>query len=131
VSAFSVCIGAAPNAAGCFYHRALAYAAMNRSSEALQDYDRTLQIDPTHAAAALNRAMIHFQQRRSARAIEDLHLALRLGADAATVHYDLALVHLDANDTNVAMRHVELGLERNPAHAPSRLLRDRLQMNSK
>ena len=47
VTAYSVCIGAAPEAAGCFYHRALAFAALGRTEQAREDFDQALRLDPT------------------------------------------------------------------------------------
>jgi tetratricopeptide (TPR) repeat protein len=55
IAAFSVCIGASPNVAAYFHNRALAYAAMGRTTDAMRDYDRALQLDPAHAASARNR----------------------------------------------------------------------------
>jgi tetratricopeptide (TPR) repeat protein len=53
VTAFSVCIGAAPEAAGCFYNRALAFAALGRTEVAQEDYDHALRLDPGLAATPL------------------------------------------------------------------------------
>ena len=40
VAAYSVCIGAAPEAVGClFYNRALAFDALGRTEQALDDYE--------------------------------------------------------------------------------------------
>jgi len=47
VIAFSVCIGAAPDAAGGYYNRALALTALGQSTEANRDYERALRLDPT------------------------------------------------------------------------------------
>jgi serine/threonine protein kinase len=52
---YSVCIGLAPEAPGCFYNRALALAALGKTEEALRDYDRALRLDPTLASPALER----------------------------------------------------------------------------
>jgi serine/threonine protein kinase len=52
VTAFSVCIGAAPSAAACFYNRALALAALGREKAARDDNDQALRLDPTLAVAA-------------------------------------------------------------------------------
>jgi tetratricopeptide (TPR) repeat protein len=49
VTAYSVCIGAAPEPAGCFYNRALALDALGRTGQALHDYDQALRLDPTLA----------------------------------------------------------------------------------
>jgi eukaryotic-like serine/threonine-protein kinase len=46
VTAFSVCIGAAPEAAGCYYNRSLAFAAMGQSELAHQDAERARQLNP-------------------------------------------------------------------------------------
>jgi len=127
VTAFSVCIGAAPNVTGCYYNRALAYAALGRPSQALHDYDRTLELDPAHAAAALNRGMLRYEQKQFAEAIADLRLALEHGADPATVHYDLALICMAANEPTVALENVQLALQHNPEHQQARQLRANLQ----
>jgi serine/threonine protein kinase/tetratricopeptide (TPR) repeat protein len=120
VAAFSVCIGAAPNVSGYFYNRALAYAALNRHEQSLDDYNRALAIDPAHADAALNRGVLRWRQKQLAEAAADFRLALRLGADAATAHYDLALVHLAADDRAAAKQAAERALASNPSHAKSR-----------
>jgi serine/threonine protein kinase/tetratricopeptide (TPR) repeat protein len=46
VAAFSVCIGVAPNVAGYFQNRALAYAALGMAGPAAQDYEHARQLDP-------------------------------------------------------------------------------------
>jgi serine/threonine protein kinase/Tfp pilus assembly protein PilF len=130
VAAFSVCIGASPRVAGCFYNRALAYAALGRPDQALHDYDRALELDSTHAAAALNRGMLHYEQKRFDRAIADLGRALEHGADAAAVHFNLALVHLAANDPASALANARRALELNPEHERARELRDSLTNKS-
>src|SRR5207245_3639611 len=55
VNAFRVCLALAPESAECFYNRALAEAALNRTEQALSDYSQALARDRTLAAAALNR----------------------------------------------------------------------------
>jgi serine/threonine protein kinase/Tfp pilus assembly protein PilF len=130
VAAFSVCIGVSPRVAGCFYNRALAYAALGRIDEAMHDYDHALELDPTHAAAALNRGMLRFERKHFDQAIADLRLALELGADPATVHYDLAVVHLAANELTAARDNIHRALQHDPAHELARQLRDSLRQVS-
>ncbi len=69
-AAFSVCVGAAPEAAGGYFHRALAWEALGRPDAALRDYDQALALDPALAAAAHNRGLLHLRARRSAAALE-------------------------------------------------------------
>jgi len=64
VTAYSVCIGATPQAAGYFYNRALAFVALGRNEDALRDYDQALRLDPTLALAALNRELLQNGAKR-------------------------------------------------------------------
>jgi tetratricopeptide (TPR) repeat protein len=124
--AFSVCVGAAPDIAGCYYNRALALAALSRTTQAVHDYDRALRLDPTLAAAALNRGMLHFQQERFSQALADLKRSLEQGANEATVYYDMALVYLARKDETAALASLDRALKHNPHHDEARQLLKRL-----
>jgi tetratricopeptide (TPR) repeat protein len=54
-AAFGVSIGAAPDAAGCYVNRALAFAALGRTETALRDYDRALRLDGSLATPNLDK----------------------------------------------------------------------------
>ena len=47
VKAFSVCIGAAPDAAGGYYNRALAFVALGQMTEARRDAENAKRLDPS------------------------------------------------------------------------------------
>jgi Flp pilus assembly protein TadD len=47
VTAFRVCIGAKPDAAGGYYNRALAYADLGQTAPARRDFEQTRRLDPT------------------------------------------------------------------------------------
>jgi serine/threonine protein kinase/Flp pilus assembly protein TadD len=127
VTAYSVCIGAAPEAAGCFYNRALAFDALGRAEQALRDYDQALRLDPTLAVAALNRGMLHYRAQRLGAALDDLERARELGADPAAVSFDLALVHLARGEQTAALNDLRQALRHDPHHRDARKLYDRLQ----
>jgi serine/threonine protein kinase/Flp pilus assembly protein TadD len=101
-AAFGVCIGAAPDVAASYYNRALAYVALGRTDRAVNDYDRTLQLDPTHPGALLNRGMLRYQQGRLAEALADVRAASSFGADEAAVRHDLALIQAAAEHAPAA-----------------------------
>jgi tetratricopeptide (TPR) repeat protein len=122
--AFSVCVGAAPGRAPCYYHRALAYTALGRLDRARSDYDRALQLEPTLAAALLNRGMLHYRAKRYDAALADLRQALERGADPGMVHYNLALVHLARQDRGAALSSLDRALEHDPQNEDARRLRD-------
>ena len=62
VAAFSVCIGANPQLAGCFYNRALSLAALGRVQHAQLDFERAKHLDPSFAATIDN---FHSHNERS------------------------------------------------------------------
>jgi tetratricopeptide (TPR) repeat protein len=72
VTSYSVCIGAVPvppegpstAAARCFYNRALAFAALGRTEEALRDYDQALHLDPALTHTAVGRDRLRERARR-------------------------------------------------------------------
>jgi tetratricopeptide (TPR) repeat protein len=124
--AFSVCIGAAPHLAGCYYSRALALTALRQHDQAIHDYDRALQLDPEMAGAWLNRGMLHYQEGRYDRALADLRAALDKGADETMVYFDLALVHVARHELEAALTCVERSLKKDPQHPAARRLRAKL-----
>jgi serine/threonine protein kinase/tetratricopeptide (TPR) repeat protein len=126
VAAFSLCIGAQPAPAVCYFNRALAFEALGHTNQALSDYDQALRIDPTLAVAAVNRGMLHYRAKsyRSARA--DLEWAQELGADPATVAFDLALVNLACGENAVALDNLRRALGHDPQLRDARVLHDRL-----
>ena len=127
VAAFSTCIGASPDVAGCYYNRALAYTELGQPDQAIQDYNRTIQLDPANGPALLNRGVLHSQQRHWDDAVADLNLALKHGQDPATVHYDLALVYHAWNDRPQALAHLDRALKSTPTHPRANQLRDTLR----
>jgi tetratricopeptide (TPR) repeat protein len=126
VLAFSVTIGAAPVAAGCYFNRAVAQAALGRTDLALKDYDHALRLDPSLMPALQNRGLLHLAAKRWPAAIADFQQALLQGADPATMHYSLALAHQAAGSRARALEAVEQALRHNPDHEAARKLRQSL-----
>jgi serine/threonine protein kinase/tetratricopeptide (TPR) repeat protein len=122
VVAFSVCVGAAPEMAPCYFNRALARAALGHKEQAVRDYDQALRLDPALGAAYLNRAVLHSEAGRLAEAEADLHQALERGADPAAVHFNVALVLLASNDRPAALNSLREALQHDPNHAEARNL---------
>jgi serine/threonine protein kinase/Tfp pilus assembly protein PilF len=112
VSAFRACIALAPTTgegipttARCYYNRARASDVLGRTSQALNDYRRALELDPTLTDAALNRGLLAYKARHIDEAIADFHLALRTnpGREAAgRIRYSLALAYLAKGDRAAA-----------------------------
>jgi len=122
LAAFSVCIGAAPDHAGCYYNRALANTALKRFDKAIDDYSQALQKDKRLVPAALNRGTLHFQGQQLAEAISDWKAALAIGADPALVYYNLAQAYQAQNDLALARESLRRCLENKPDHEEARRL---------
>lgn len=126
LASFHACVTMAPVGA-CYYHRALAHAALGQDDEARHDYDRALERDPDLAAAALNRGILQLKYGRVDLAEADMVRALRSGMAPAVVHYNLAHVRLARDDRAGALACVEQCLAEDPGRADARALRDRLR----
>jgi serine/threonine protein kinase len=72
VTAFSVCIGAAPEAAICFYDRGRSFAALGNAEKALDDYDQALRLEPRLWPAVINRALLQCRDGRFGEMWRDL-----------------------------------------------------------
>jgi tetratricopeptide (TPR) repeat protein len=125
--AFTACIALAPKVAGCFYNRALAYAAQGRSREALRDFDRAIELDNGLAVASLNRGLVHLREKNLLQAEADFVQALENGADPGHVHFDLALLNLARNDRKSAISHLQKTRRFNPGDQQAVKLLDKLQ----
>ncbi|HMC90065.1 MAG TPA: tetratricopeptide repeat protein, partial [Gemmataceae bacterium] len=125
--AFSVCIGATPKLAGCYYSRALALTALGRITVAVRDYDYALQLDATLAVAWVNRGMLHYQESRYDQALADLAEGLVQGANPELVYYDEALVYVARHEPRAAQICLERALQYNPHHEEAMRLRATLR----
>ena len=58
------------------YNRGMAFEKLNCINEAIDDYSRVLELDPSHVNAAYARAACHNRKGNYSQAIEDYSLAL-------------------------------------------------------
>jgi len=134
LQAFSVCVGAVSAAKGpgernaksiqaqILFDRGLAYSGTGVDREALDDYNRALELDPTIGRAALNRGLLHFKLQHYQQAIDDLNLALADGMPPAAVHFNLALVYNAQKNHAAALSSVRRALEHEPNHKDAQAL---------
>jgi serine/threonine protein kinase/Tfp pilus assembly protein PilF len=134
LQAFSVCVGAASattesreqdaksTQAQILFNRALAYSGTGADREALDDYNRALELDQTIGRAALNRGLLHFKLQHYRQAIDDLNLALAGGMPPAAVHFNLALVYQAQKNHAAALASVRRALEYEPNYKDAQAL---------
>jgi tetratricopeptide (TPR) repeat protein len=132
-NAFSVCIGKAPELAGFYYDRALAYTDLRQAALAVADYDQAILLGENLESnrdvlkhAALNRGILHYRSGNYDQALVDLHRALNERANAAIVHYNLAHVYLAKKDRAAALVSLEQSLACDPTNGEARQMYERL-----
>lgn len=91
-ASFQVCIALQPRHAPSVHNRALAAARLDNVEQALADYAKALELDPSLGMAALHRAQLHLHLRNFAAAQSDLLLAQERGADPEMVRTHLAML---------------------------------------
>jgi tetratricopeptide (TPR) repeat protein len=126
VTAFSVCIGALPDEAECYYNRGIALFKLGRTIQALADYDFSIRLEPKLASAWLNRGILQCELRNYAESIKDLRQSLQLGIDPAIVHYNIARVHMAAGNRESARLEIDHALASGANHDLS-VLKEQLE----
>ena len=66
-----------------YYNRGVAYGELGNHSQAIEDFDRVIGIDPEDGRAYFNRAVAYGELGDRSRAIEDLKTAARLNNEDA------------------------------------------------
>ena len=64
--------------------------------EAINEFDRAIQLDTGSYFARINRASVFLEQGRKLEALEDLLAAVRLAPDESSTHYHLGTFQLFA-----------------------------------
>ncbi len=75
------------------YNRAKAYELQGRSAEAITDYSRLIEINPSYINAYLNRGVIYGKTNRYREAVEDFSRALKIDPYSAAAFHNRALAY--------------------------------------
>jgi tetratricopeptide (TPR) repeat protein len=114
VASLGTAIALSPRTAECYFNRALAFEALDRSEEAIRDYSRALELDSLFTDAALNLGIALFRAGRHAEALGALE---RAGATASSarvlglVAYNRALIEIARNDLPAARASLQRAFE--------------------
>jgi serine/threonine protein kinase len=96
-----ICLALAPRAES-YYNRAVCYQALGHTEEALSDFGKALDRDPTLAPAWLARGTLRARMERYSEAIADLDVALAKGSPRSEVYYQMALMNLAQHNSAAA-----------------------------
>ena len=100
-------------------HNDLGYvlAAQGRTAEAIEHYQKALEINPHSAEAHLNWGILLARQGRTAEAIEHYQKALEIDPDYADADNNLGTVFLNQGRLDEAAEYCHRALEANPSFA--------------
>jgi tetratricopeptide (TPR) repeat protein/peroxiredoxin len=91
-------------------------ARQGHTEEAIQNFQRALQIDPDFVIALVNLGNAYHQQKRWDDAKRVLERALELSPDDADANYGLGMIFAQLNDTDHAYDHLQKALAARPAY---------------
>ncbi|OQA18426.1 MAG: TPR repeat-containing protein YrrB [bacterium ADurb.Bin363] len=74
-------------------NRGLAYEALGESDKALNDFTKTLEIDPTYIEAYINRGNIYFHKGKIDKAIKEFTIVLRYKRNSLEAYNNLGLMY--------------------------------------
>ncbi len=109
----------APDAPPLHFNLGYALHSENRMEEALEEYYRTIELDPNDGSAHQNLAMILEEQGLFDEAVKEYQIALKYSPNPANAHSNLACALNKQGHTQEAIYYLEQALKINPNHGPS------------
>src|SRR5262249_6311559 len=106
-----------------YFHRGLTYLRQRDYPQAMQDFTKTLDLEPDNADAHINRALALHGLKRLPEAIEDLDKALDLNTRVTRIYFMRARFRDMAGDVAGAQKYREEGLKREPVDEQSWIAR--------
>ena len=126
----NICIALQPRRSECYYNRAQCHVALSHDQQALEDFGRSLQIDPDFAPTLLARGILLGQLNRFAEAQADLESAAERGAAPGEVHYQIARLSLAQNNLAQASLWLQRSLTDDPDHIDAIALQKELAVKA-
>lgn len=108
-----------PDAPSLHFNLAYALDSENRLPEALEEYYKTIELDPNDGSAHQNAALILEQQGNFEQAVKEYQTAIKLMPNPANAYSNLAALFNRQGRTDEALNYLELALKANPNHGPA------------
>jgi len=103
-----------PRKARPYYNRATAYFAKGEFSQAINDYTRTLEIEPGFAFAYNNRGNAYIQRGNLEQAIIDYNQAIKINPNYVLAYYNRGNAYNNKGNLNFAVTDFTKAIEINP-----------------
>lgn len=103
-----------PDSSDLHFRLGLVHAKMHRFSAALDDFSKSLSLDPGNVEALVNRGTVHYYMNELKSAREDLYMAEESGEAIGNTFNGLALVAAESDSLDLAMEYIERALQEEP-----------------
>jgi Flp pilus assembly protein TadD len=90
------------------YHYGVLLRAENRTGEAMEQFAKAVEINPTYVQAMIKLGICQQEVGRVDEAIETFNSALELEPEYVDLHYRLGLLYTDRHLFNQAVSHMEI-----------------------
>jgi tetratricopeptide (TPR) repeat protein len=94
--------------------RGRGYMNLKQYQQAIADFDRAIELDPTDVITYINRGRLYFGLKKYEETIASLERALELDPENGTAYYYLGLVYRDLNEYQQAIAKFDRIVELNP-----------------
>ena len=100
-----------------YYNRGLAYARSNQYEEAINDFNKALELDPKYAGAYNNRGNVYHELKQYKKAIEDYNKALELNPNLTVTYSNRGITYCKLNKTEEAIEDYNAAIKLNSKYA--------------
>ena len=128
---FTQAVQADPKDYAAHFHLALSLSLLGKDSDAIPEYQKTLELKPGLYQAELNLGMVLVRQKHDAEAVPHLDAAVQAKPKEFRPQWLLAGALFDTGDFAQAERHYRAAIEIDPKSAPAQLGLGRAQARQK
>ena len=100
-----------------YFDRGLAYGKAGKHNQAIEDFNRAIELNPQAAAAYNNRGLAYYNLGNYEQAIKDCDMALQINPEEAEAYYNRGLVHADLDNYTEAIEDYYKAIELNRKYA--------------
>lgn len=95
-----------------YYNRGNALLMKRRSKEAIEDYTKAIELNPTNQGAYNNRGYVYYQDGRYVEAIRDFRKAIDINPRSRRPHFSLGMAYRASGQERLAEEHLRRACEK-------------------